>query len=147
MFFSFRGEDICEGIVSDLQKEFQNREIKTTFMDDQGLERGMTISPSVLKEIEESRLAIVVFSPDYASSPDCLEELTKICECMKDDDRILPVFYKVEPFDVRHQKRSFQEAFIEYENSGLHKSEKVQQWRDDLVKVAKFSGWYLKNYK
>ncbi|KAM5582466.1 hypothetical protein ABKV19_002738 [Rosa sericea] len=146
VFLSFRGPDTRKGITFELYDRLHRRGIKT-FIDDQDLQVGDTISPTLLKAIEESRLAIVVLSEKYASSTWCLEELTKICECMKDDNRILPLFYNVEPTDVRYQKRSFEEAFTKYENSGRHRSEKVQQWRDALNKVAHFSGWDSKKYK
>lgn len=146
VFLSFRGPDTRKGITFELYDRLHRRGIKT-FMDDQDLQVGDTISPTLLKAIEASKLAIVVLSEKYASSTWCLEELTKICECMKDDSRILPLFYNVEPTDVRYQKRSFAEAFTRYEYSGRQRPEKVQQWRDALNKVAHFSGWDSKKYK
>ncbi|PRQ43912.1 putative toll-like receptor, P-loop containing nucleoside triphosphate hydrolase [Rosa chinensis] len=65
----------------------------------------------------------------------------------EDNNRILPLFYYVDPTDVRYQKRSFGDAFTEHEKSERHRSEKVQQWRDALKKVANFSGWHTLNYK
>jgi hypothetical protein len=57
--------------------------------------------------IQQSRMAIVIFSENYASSTFCLEELTKIMECIKHNGRLVwPVFYLVDPSDVRHQKGS-----------------------------------------
>ncbi|XP_062005144.1 probable disease resistance protein At4g27220 [Rosa rugosa] len=147
VFLSFRGEDTRRGITSFLYDRLKNRGIKT-FMDDQDLQVGDVISPTLLLAIKESRFAIIVLSPNYASSTWCLEELRNICECMKEDDnRILPLFYNVDPSDVRNQKRSFGDAFTKHEKSGKHKSEKVQQWRDALTKVANFSGWHTLNYK
>ncbi|XP_004308614.1 PREDICTED: disease resistance protein At4g27190-like [Fragaria vesca subsp. vesca] len=146
VFLSFRGPDTRKGITFELYDRLHRRGIKT-FMDDQDLQVGDTISPTLLKAIEASKLAIVVLSEKYASSTWCLEELTKICECMKDDNRILPLFYNVEPTDVRYQKRSFAEAFTRYEFSGRQRPEKVKQWRDALNKVAHFSGWDSKKYK
>ncbi|XP_004294963.1 PREDICTED: disease resistance protein At4g27190-like [Fragaria vesca subsp. vesca] len=144
VFLSFRGPDTRRSITSELYKRLDEQRGIKTFMDDRDLEVGDAISPTLLKAIEESRFAIVVLSPNYASSTWCLEELAKICECMKDQNRILPLFYNVEPTDVRHQKGSFEEAFSKYER---RRSEKVQQWRDALNKVASFTGWHTKNYK
>ncbi|XP_004296189.1 PREDICTED: disease resistance protein At4g27190-like [Fragaria vesca subsp. vesca] len=144
VFLSFRGPDTRRSITSELYERLHKQRGIKTFMDDQDLEVGDPISPTLLKAIEESRFAIVVLSPNYASSTWCLEELAKICECMKDQNRILPLFYNVEPTDVRHQKGSFEEAFSKYER---RRSEKVQQWRDALNKVASFTGWHTKNYK
>ncbi|KAM5582531.1 hypothetical protein ABKV19_002782 [Rosa sericea] len=146
VFLSFRGADTRKGITVDIHDRLKARGIKT-FMDDRDLEVGDAISPTLLKAIEESRFAIVVLSRDYASSTWCLEELAKICECMEDQNRILPLFYHVEPSDVRYQKKSFEEAFSKHETSRRHKSEKMKQWRDALNKVASFSGWNTQDYK
>ena len=116
-------------------------------MDDEDLEVGDPISPTLLEAIEESRFAIVVLSPNYASSTWCLEELAKICECMKENKRILPLFYNVEPSKVRHQLGSFGEALDKHERSARYTPDQVKQWRDALNKVAGFSGWVSKEYK
>ncbi|XP_024188496.1 probable disease resistance protein At4g27220 [Rosa chinensis] len=148
VFLSFRGVDTRGGITFEIYDRLQNRRGIKTFMDDQDLQVGDVISPTLLMAIKESRFAIIALSPNYASSTWCLEELRNICECMKEDNnRILPLFYNVDPSDVRNQKRSFGDAFTKHEKSGKHKSEKVQQWRDALTKVANFSGWHTLNYK
>lgn len=78
VFLSFRGVDTRHDFISHLYHELQNVRGIQTFMDDKGLEIGDPISPSLPKAIEESNFAVVVFSENYASSPWCLEELTKI---------------------------------------------------------------------
>ncbi|KAL6203943.1 hypothetical protein ACLB2K_021213 [Fragaria x ananassa] len=147
VFLSFRGPDTRRSITSELYKRLDEQRGIKTFMDDRDLEVGDAISPTLLKAIEESRFAIVVLSPNYASSTWCLEELAKICECMKDQNRILPLFYNVEPSNVRYRKRSFAKAFDKHESSGRHTSEQLERWSDALNKVASFTGWHTKNYK
>ncbi|KAL6204107.1 hypothetical protein ACLB2K_021376 [Fragaria x ananassa] len=147
VFLSFRGLDTQRGITSQLYDGLQNKRGIATFMDDQNLEVGDAISPTLIKAIEESWFAIVVLSPNYASSTWCLEELAKICEWMEGNKRILPLFYNVEPTDVRYQKGSFEVAFSKYESSQRHRLVEVQQWRKALNKVASFSGWDSKIYK
>ncbi|KAM5559483.1 hypothetical protein ABKV19_020910 [Rosa sericea] len=148
VFLSFRGSDTRQGITFELYDRLQNRRGIKTFMDDQDIHPGNDISPTLLMAIKESRFAIIVLSQNYASSTWCLEELRNICECMEEDkNRILPLFYRVDPDDVRYQKRSFAEAFTEHEKPEQHGSEKVQQWRAALKKVANFSGWHTLQYK
>ncbi|KAL6269134.1 hypothetical protein ACE6H2_026045 [Prunus campanulata] len=171
VFLSFRGEDTRSGFLSHLYHELQYWQAIKTFKDDRDLEIGATISPELLTAIEQSHLAIIVLSPNYASSTWCLDELSKILECMQDTKRILPIFYHVDPSDVRNQRGSFAEAFTKHEEKfrvvnwwraplrkvanlgwdSKHEEfsgdvEMVNRWRVALRKVANISGWDSKNY-
>ncbi|KAL6269264.1 hypothetical protein ACE6H2_026175 [Prunus campanulata] len=139
VFLSFRGEDTRNSFVSHLYHELQCRGIKS-FKDDRELEIGTPISSELIKAIEESTLAIVVLSPNYASSSWCLDELTKILQCMKSKGTILPVFYHVDPSHVRKQSGSFADAFTEHEQRFREDIDKVKRWRDALTEVANLSG-------
>ncbi|WMV34794.1 hypothetical protein MTR67_028179 [Solanum verrucosum] len=100
-FLSFRGDDTRNNFVAHLYKRLEDIGIKV-FNDDVKLKRGKFISTELLKAIEESRTAIIIFSEDYASSTWCLEELTMIMECVdKKEQKAYPVFYNVEPSDIR----------------------------------------------
>ncbi|CAL9020239.1 unnamed protein product, partial [Prunus brigantina] len=144
VFLSFRGEDTRLSFVSHLYHELQLRGIKT-FKDDPKLERGTPISSELFNAIEESRLAIVVLSTNYASSSWCLDELTKILQCMKSKGTILPVFYHVDPSHVRKQSGSFADAFADHEKRFWEDIDKVKRWRDALTEVANLSGIDSKN--
>ncbi|XP_057754563.1 TMV resistance protein N-like isoform X2 [Arachis stenosperma] len=143
VFLSFRGEDTRTGFTGHLYAAL-NRKGITTYKDDQNLSKGHVISKELLKAIEESMFAVIVFSPDYASSSWCLDELQKIMDCNnKVRQHIVPVFYGVEPCDVRHQRGTFEKAFKKHEQR--HDSEKVKRWRNALTQVAAHSGWTSKN--
>ncbi|KAL6269238.1 hypothetical protein ACE6H2_026149 [Prunus campanulata] len=144
VFLSFRGEDTRNSFVSHLYHELQLRGIKT-FKDDPKLERGTAISSGLFNAIQESRLAVVVLSPNYASSSWCLDELTEILQCMKSKGTILPVFYHVDPSNVRKQSGSFADAFAEHEKRFREDIDKVKRWRDALTEVANLSGIDSKN--
>ncbi|CAL9020267.1 unnamed protein product [Prunus brigantina] len=144
LFLSFRGEDTRNSFVSHLYHELQLRGIKT-FKDDRELEIGTHISSELFKAIEESRLAIVVLSPNYASSSWCLDELTKILQCKKSKVTILPVFYNVDPSHVRKQSGSFADAFAEHEKRFREDRERVKNWGTALTEVANLAGIDSKN--
>ncbi|KAM5557741.1 disease resistance protein RPV1 [Rosa sericea] len=144
VFLSFRGEDTRKGFTDYLYHELQRRGIRT-FRDDPQLERGTAISPELLTAIEQSRFAIVVLSPNYATSTWCLLELSKILECMEERGTILPIFYEVDPSHVRHQRGSFAEAFQEHEEKFGEGNKEVEGWRDALTKVASLAGWTSKD--
>ncbi|XP_052188395.1 disease resistance protein RPV1-like [Diospyros lotus] len=149
VFLNFRGVDTRNDFIDHLYSALHERGI-FTFKDDQKLERGESISPALLKAIKESRLAVVVFSENYASSKWCLEELVNILECQKTRAlTVLPVFYKVDPSDLRKQRRSVGEAFAKHErdSSVEEEKQKVQRWRNALSEAANISGWDTKTHR
>ncbi|XP_068322793.1 TMV resistance protein N-like isoform X1 [Pyrus communis] len=148
VFLSFRGVDTRRGFVSHLYHELCKCQGITTFYDDRELERGTSISPELLSAIKASHTAIVVLSPKYAHSKWCLDELTNIVQCMEARKSILPIFYETNPSDVGNQRASFAEAFAKHEEkfSSTEDKKKVTQWRSDLKKVSKISGWHSKNF-
>ncbi|KAL6269130.1 hypothetical protein ACE6H2_026041 [Prunus campanulata] len=147
VFLSFRGQDTRRGFISHLDRALAYWQAMRTFKDERELEVGATISLELLTAIEESYLAIIVLSPNYASSTWCLDELSKILECMEDTKRILPIFYLVDPSDVRNQRGSFAEAFTKHEERFSGDAEKLNRWRAALRKVANLTGLDSKTYK
>lgn len=144
VFLSFRGEDTRIGFTGNLYNALCEKGIKT-FIDDQELRKGEEITPALMMAIQQSRIAIVVFSENYASSTFCLKELTKIMECIKHKGRLIwPIFYKVDPSDVRHLKGCYAKALTHCERKTPDK-EKVKQWMLALKAAANLSGWHFKN--
>ncbi|KAL5776095.1 hypothetical protein ACOSP7_009021 [Xanthoceras sorbifolium] len=146
VFLSFRGEDTRNNFTSHLYKALRDKQIETFI--DYNINRGDEISQSLLKAIEESHISVVIFSKDYASSRWCLNELVKILECREKYKQIvMPVFYEVEPSDVRNQSGSFADAFAEHELRFKESLDKLQTWKDALKKAANLSGWHSDNKK
>jgi hypothetical protein len=144
VFLSFRGEDTRHSFTAHLHQALVRNGI-TTFIDNEELRIGEEISPALLSAIEGSRISIVVFSETYASSRWCLDELLKIVECKEREGQIVvPVFYKVNPSDVRHQKNSFETALTKYE-ARFKGDIKLQRWKAALTQVANLSGHHLEN--
>ncbi|KAJ7970155.1 Disease resistance protein [Quillaja saponaria] len=143
VFLSFRGEDTRYTFTGNLYNALRQRGIYT-FIDDAKLRKGEEISPALLKAIEESRICIVLFSENYANSTWCLDELVKILECKQTKGQFVhPVFYKVDPSDIRKQKSCIGEALALHEKR--FDMEKVQKWRLALLELANLSGSHVKN--
>nr|XP_009796290.1 PREDICTED: TMV resistance protein N-like isoform X2 [Nicotiana sylvestris] len=148
VFLSFRGEDTRKTFTGHLFKGLENNGI-FTFQDDKRLEHGASISDELLKAIEQSQVALVVFSKNYATSRWCLDELVKIMEC-KDQcgQTVIPVFYDVDPSHVRKQRESFAEAFDKHEPRYRDDDEgrqKLQRWRNALTAAANLKGYDVRD--
>jgi len=143
VFLSFRGEDTRDKFKSHVYAELNRKNIKT-FTDDK-LERGDEISPSLVKAIEESSIYVVILSKHYASSSWCLDELARILECKERYGReVIPVFYEVDPSDVRYQKNTYEEDFVKHQQRS---KEQIDAWKAALFHVAGLSGLDSQNIR
>ncbi|XP_030948225.1 TMV resistance protein N-like [Quercus lobata] len=142
VFLSFSGEDTRNTATDFIYYALEEKGIKT-FKDDRNLERGKTIKPELLKAIKESKFAVVILSKNYASSTWCLDELVEIIDCEeKKEISVLPIFYNVDPSDVRKQIGTFAHVFDEHEKQF---KEKLETWKAALSQVANIAGYHVKN--
>ncbi|CAK9174740.1 unnamed protein product, partial [Ilex paraguariensis] len=135
VFLNFRGEDTRDTFTDRLYEALYRKEVRV-FRDDDGLTQGDSLTPTLLNAIEDSAASIAIISPSYASFRWCLEELATICEFKR---LVLPVFYRVDPSDVRRQKGPFEEDFQTLERR--FGTEKVLRWRNAMEEVGGISGW------
>ncbi|CAN1158531.1 Disease resistance protein L6 [Linum perenne] len=143
VFLSFRGPDVRTTFADVLYKFLDHSKIRT-FLDDEELRKGEIIAPSLEKAIKESKVYIPILSQDYASSKWCLQELALMVKwCKQGDDRIiLPIFYMMEPRNVRHQEGSYKEAFRLH--SKKYDAETIKEWKEALKEVGEMKGWSVK---
>ncbi|CAH1424769.1 unnamed protein product [Lactuca virosa] len=139
VFLSFTGEDTRKTFVDHLYASLKQKGIHT-FRDNEELEKGKRID-ELFKAIEESRFFIIVFSKNYASSSWCLKEVTKIMECQDGNQQIAyPLFYGVEPSDIRHQTGPVGRAIAKHKDN-----EQIKKWEKALEDAGNLVGWDLKN--
>ncbi|PPS15261.1 hypothetical protein GOBAR_AA05333 [Gossypium barbadense] len=117
VFLSFRGEDTRKSFTDHLYHAL-NRTGIVTFRDDPKLEAGEEIAPELFKAIQQSW-----------------------CSAHK----VFPIFYHVDPSDLRKQKGKVEEAFAKQEERYKEDKDKIQKWRNALTEVANISGWHLNN--
>lgn len=140
VFLSFNGEDTRKTFVDHFYHALQQRGLHT-YKDDESLRKGEMIKGQLLESIKDSKLYVIVFSKNYASSSWCLNELVKIMECHKMSGNIAyPVFYDVEPSEIRNQSGAVEEAFAKYSNE-----DSAGKWRDAMKQAGNLAGWVLKN--
>ncbi|KAK7360088.1 hypothetical protein VNO77_02064 [Canavalia gladiata] len=144
VFLSFRGSDTRHTFTGYLYKALCDKGIHT-FIDDEELQRGDEITPALVKAIQESRIAIPVFSVHYASSSFCLDELVTIIDYIKTKGRlVLPVFYNVDPSHVRHQSGTYGKALLSMKEKLEDNMKRLQKWKTALTQVANLSGYHYK---
>ncbi|CAI0375332.1 unnamed protein product [Linum tenue] len=142
VFLSFRGPD-TRNSISDFLYTYLSRSKIRTFRGDEELRKGEDIGPGLVQAIHQSKIYIPIFSENYASSKWCLQELAKMVECCKGDKGhvVLPIFFYVDPSDVRHQTGPYKRAFEEYQNKYAQNT--IQEWKEALEKVGAMKGWHV----
>ncbi|KAI9104285.1 hypothetical protein K1719_022857 [Acacia pycnantha] len=127
VFLSFRGEDTRKSFATHLYTTLKKAGIKV-FMDEEGIARGEHISGSSW----------------------CLQELEKIMECYrKTYQEVFPIFYDVQPSEVRKQQNAFGKAWEKLITTfSISKGWKVaNNLKKALIEAANLSGWDMQNYR
>ncbi|CAI0464446.1 unnamed protein product [Linum tenue] len=142
VFLSFRGPDTRHEIT-DVLYHFLIRSKIRTFKHDEDLHVDEGIWPSLVEAMKESRIYVPILSETYAESKWCLKELAEMVEYRKQDKGriILPIFYKVNPRDVRKQSGAYEEAFKRHMKNFDDKT--LQIWKDALKDVGELKGWHV----
>ncbi|XP_062082922.1 putative disease resistance protein At4g11170 [Humulus lupulus] len=122
VFLSFCVEDSGKGFASHLKHYLSRKGFDTA-------------------SIEDSKCCIVIFSPNYASSTSRLDQIIRILEYKeKKGLTVIPVFYKVDPTDVRKVNGTFGEAFAQH-----GEDRRAQSWRDALKDITSIAGFHFHN--
>ena len=144
VFVSFRGEDTRNSFTGFLLQALKKEGIEA-FKDDKDIRKGESIAPELIRAIEGSHVFLVVFSKDYASSTWCLRELAHIWNCIQTSPRpLLPIFYDVDPSQVRKQSGDYEKAFAQHQQSFRFQEKEINIWREVLELVANLSGWDIR---
>ncbi|KAI8532383.1 hypothetical protein RHMOL_Rhmol11G0211000 [Rhododendron molle] len=139
IFLSFRGLDTRKKFTDHLYNALKHEGF-ATFRDDDEIERGEDIKSELRKAIENSRMSVIVLSKNYANSTACLLEVQTILEqCKKSDHFVLPVFYEVDPWEIKEQAKNLDFGRKEVA------VEKVKGWSAALKEVASIAGMVSQN--
>lgn len=146
---SVYGPDLPKGFLNHLHDQFASKGI-TTFKDER-IERGLTIGPEFVQAIRETRVSIVVLSPNYPSSRWCLDELVEIFKCQKASGQIvLIIYHNVAPSEIRTLGGYCGRVF---EKTCEGETEQVKKrWRDAMRHVGSrrgevSAGWFVVSFE
>ncbi|KAH9328612.1 hypothetical protein KI387_000720, partial [Taxus chinensis] len=123
VFLSFRGEDTRQNLVDHLFELLSPAGV-CVFLDNERLRKGEDIGLSLKQAIQGTYIHIPIFSPNYAKSAWCLKE---VMEMSRSKGLITPLFYGVEPADVKYpdQRPMYADAFNAHDLNRRHKPETV----------------------
>ncbi|KAJ0233451.1 Leucine-rich repeat-containing protein [Hirschfeldia incana] len=136
VFINFRG-DVRKGIVSHIRKALERNKINAYIDEEEMKGKHLDI---LFSRIEESRIALAIFSTHYAESKWCLDELVKINECVHSRKLVvIPIFYNVKTGDVKKQEGVFGEMFNRLK-AGTSDVDKHFKWKKALEDVTQRIG-------
>ncbi|KAJ0532360.1 putative TIR domain, AAA+ ATPase domain, P-loop containing nucleoside triphosphate hydrolase [Helianthus annuus] len=155
VFLSFRGEDTRHTFTDHLYEALLGAGVRT-FRDNDAIDRGQELKPEIETAIINSRASIVVLSENYANSRWCLDELCLILEQRRELNHfVIPVFYHVDPSDVRNQRESFaiqrSRCFssclacscVNTKQGSKWTEDNVRRWKAALTEFANLTGMVL----
>ncbi|MED6125431.1 hypothetical protein PIB30_068444 [Stylosanthes scabra] len=143
-FLSFRGKDTRYRFTDHLYDKLVEKIKLKVFRDEPDLEMGDRVDSTLMEAIRRSRMFIVVISENYVSSSWCLMELEEMLKYSNNGikRRIFPIFYDVEPAEVRYQiSDKSKKAMEDHERRvGV---EKVKAWKLALSTLCRLSGEHI----
>ena len=147
VLINFAGEDIQRKFVSHLDSVLTSVGI-STFLHHQNAVKDMYIEEPILNMCQ---VVIVVFTKTFSQSAWCLHQLQQIIAWHESYCRhVLPVYYEIQPSDVRLQKGDFGKAFkatAQQTFSAQQLEHGMSRWSHALTKVASLFGWDESNHR
>lgn len=141
--------DVRRSFLGHILDELRSKGINS-FIGNNAINRGRSTKPELIEAIRGSKIAIVMLSRNYASSYWRLDELAEIMKCRVElGQKVMPIFYKLDPADVRKLTGPFGKVFRNT-CKGSTKQE-FMRWRQALVDVSAIAGypssdWLVLNY-
>ncbi|GLJ14395.1 hypothetical protein SUGI_0232530 [Cryptomeria japonica] len=137
-FINHRGPDVKQTMAFALYDSLEEMGF-WTLLDDQELKLGDSIEPAIKNFIFSSSVQITIFSPRYAKSAWCLNELV---DMLKTKALFIPVFCDLKPYEFRYlENGAYKDAFVECEEKGRFSKETLQQWKEALRSCSLVSGY------
>eukprot|EP00253_Pinus_taeda_P007524 PITA_07524 len=146
VFISHRGPELKATFATDLYRSITAKGLQV-FLDKPEMQVGQEIPAQIEAAIKAASVHIAIFSPRYAESEWCLNELLSM---VKSGKTIIPVFYNVK---LEHLRRTqwtgtekdgpYAKALRTHEEKQRHGTQTIHEWRKVLSDVANKSGLEL----
>jgi len=148
VFINHRGPDTKLSIAGHLYNRLHDLGLQV-FLDQEEMEKGDFIPSEIAAAIQAASIQIAIFSPGYADSDWCLNELLLMME--SDRSTIIPIFYGVEPTDLRWtlgkdtvyakaltklKEKKTADPQTDTEKKPRYDTDIIENWRKALSKVS-----------
>ncbi|KAG0568439.1 hypothetical protein KC19_6G019900 [Ceratodon purpureus] len=147
IFINHRGTDVKLNFVAHLADALRERHYNP-FVDKYDLEKGGMALAEIQAALEGASVQLAVFSPGYAGSEYCLDELVDMLECCKRDEgnvMLVPIFFGVLPEDLeRPDDGAFKVAFQKHESSAVCDN-RIRAWKKALMEATQRTGFDLRH--
>ncbi|XP_057867119.2 TMV resistance protein N isoform X2 [Cryptomeria japonica] len=141
VFINHRGPDVKHTLAATLYHTLSVMGLRV-FLDSQELQLGEYLPKEIEEAMHSASLHIAILSKTYAQSPWCLAELSYM---LKTGTQIIPIFYHLQPGQVRHGKGMYADAFSQHIKKGRYSSEKIQEWKKAVEDVCSIVGEIIDN--
>jgi len=155
VFINHRGPDVKKTFASHLYHSLTERGVKV-FLDKEELEKGDSNWCQIKDAIRVASVHIALFSPTYALSNWCLDELLLMLESMGESrSTIIPIFFGVKPSKLRWtegEDGEYAQALRTLQNKKTadfqprYDSNTIKKWKQALYDVAEISGFELEDH-
>eukprot|EP00253_Pinus_taeda_P025787 PITA_25787 len=157
VFINHRGPDTKLSIAAHLHNRLHDLGLQV-FLDKEEMEKGDFFTSQIAAAIRDASVHITIFSPRYAESEWCLNELLLMLESMQSSrSTIIPIFCGVSPADLRWtlgKDGVYAKALAELEqkkttDSQTHQRKPhydpdiIEKWRNALSNVSNIDGFDL----
>ncbi|KAH9287870.1 hypothetical protein KI387_031987, partial [Taxus chinensis] len=142
VFINHRGPDVKHTLAMALYGALSGMGLRP-FLDSKELEKGDFLPRAIKEAMSSAEFHIAIFSEKYAESPWCLAELSFM---LKTGNRFVPVFYYVDPADLRRvDKGVYAPAFLQHEEKERYTPEMLQEWKKALYEASFYCGHTITN--
>ncbi|GLJ15771.1 hypothetical protein SUGI_0259690 [Cryptomeria japonica] len=142
VFINHCGPDVKETFAKRIFETLNDTGLKV-FLDKYSLQAGDQVTAEIQAAMSSASIHIAIFSQNYVQSPWCLAELSFM---LKTGIQIIPVFYHVQPSDLRwadQGKGIYAKSFEDHEKKDRYTSGKLQEWKMALKEVSLIHGYIV----
>jgi len=146
VFINHRGPDVKKILASLIYHRLTHCHGLRVFLDEKEIHTGDALPPAIIGAIQSASVHVAIFSGRYAESSWCLDELHWILRsCHERYTKIIPVFFGVEPKDLRHiESGLYAIAFEKHQSKGRFNMDVIEKWKTALYQTSMISGELFK---